>query len=141
MGRLRTSLRRWTDHPAAALAITGGVLVILLCLAVVQYRWIGQVSEAERERLQAGLESATLRFAGDFNGEFVRILQALNPGGPRFAPQAAEEYAERFARWKEESAFPGLVKDLIWRQGLSSGNSRKQAPASFRARGRTGWRG
>ena len=59
MRRLFASFRRWTDRPAVAVAITGAVVLVLVLLAVVQYRWIGQLSEAERERLQSGLEGAT----------------------------------------------------------------------------------
>ena len=41
----------------------------LLLLAVMQYRWLGQLSSAERERMQAHLNTAAARFSQDFNGE------------------------------------------------------------------------
>ena len=43
---------RWS-FPALALA--AGLATILVVLAVLQYEWSGQVSDAQRERMQVGL--------------------------------------------------------------------------------------
>ncbi|MGI8638514.1 MAG: hypothetical protein ACR2MG_00955, partial [Pyrinomonadaceae bacterium] len=45
-------------------------LLGLLCLlATLQYQWLGQISQSERERLERNLQTDTQRFAEDFNRE------------------------------------------------------------------------
>ena len=50
-------------HPALA----GALALVLLSLAWLQYRWIGEISEADRERLRRSLTAATMQFRADFN--------------------------------------------------------------------------
>lgn len=67
-----------------------GILVVLgLLLTALQYRWAGQVSEAERTRLQAALRSGLERVARDFNGGYRDDMLAVTLRG------VSEERAER----------------------------------------------
>lgn len=60
-------LRSW--HVLAA-----GLLVCALAvLATLQYRWLGEVSRAERERLQASLRSRATQFTSDFDRDLTRL--------------------------------------------------------------------
>lgn len=55
-----------------------GILVVLgLLLTALQYRWAGQVSEAERVRLEAALRSGLERVARDLNADFRSDILAL----------------------------------------------------------------
>ena len=49
------------------------LLTLLPTLAVLQYRWLGQISTDERERMQASLQTAANNFASDFDREITRI--------------------------------------------------------------------
>lgn len=42
------------------------LLLALLVLAVLQYKWIGQVSAAERQRMQESIRKAAMDIVGDF---------------------------------------------------------------------------
>ncbi len=46
---------------------------VLALLAALQYRWIGEASAADRERLQRSLELASGLFRDDFNRELVQL--------------------------------------------------------------------
>ena len=46
--------------------------VLLPLLAVLQYHWLGQVSEGASERLRQSLQAGAMRFRQDFNREFIR---------------------------------------------------------------------
>jgi signal transduction histidine kinase len=68
----------WTMRPnqsrtSGAIVLVSSLAVVLVRLAVLQYRWSGQVSQAERDRLQAGLQTAV----GQFHDQFLRTLQQL----------------------------------------------------------------
>ena len=90
----------------AALLATCGAL------AVLQYRWTGEVSVAERERLQHRLEADLLRAREEFNREISAAAASLIPDSTSPAP---EEYAHRFA----EARAAGRTSGLIARVGVA----------------------
>src|SRR5512141_794613 len=91
------------------------VLTLLsLCLGVLQYRWVGEVSRAERERLHGSLESSLNRLALEFNTEMTGACAALMGAGPEPDPKLREEqYASRYAHWKESARHEGMVRG-VW---------------------------
>ena len=75
-----------------------------LGLGILQYNWIGEVSIAERERMQASLRGSLQRLARDFNGDLSTAIAGIHPEGP--APDEASreaEYLAQYERWKETS--------------------------------------
>jgi signal transduction histidine kinase len=73
-------------------------LVVLLCailiaLAVLQYRWSGQVSEAEHERMQASLLAAINQFRAQFQNEFQRLGMIFQPDTTVLNQQDWQSYA------------------------------------------------
>ncbi len=54
---------------ARSWAFIGALLLLSAALAILQYRWIDEVSRAERDRMQASLESGLRRVAAEFNTE------------------------------------------------------------------------
>ena len=49
--------------------------LVLVALAWLQYRWIGEVSQAERERLDRGLTASASLMRRDFNRELQRLAE------------------------------------------------------------------
>ncbi len=109
--------------PSIALVIA--LLAVLVVLAVFQYRWIGQVSDAERDRLRFGLGNAVDEFRAEFNRELARICAAAQVTP---AMQEAEGDWNRYAQVCHERiaqlAFADLVREiLVWREA-HDGSSR-----------------
>lgn len=86
------------SHDRVWLTVLLLVLLAFAPLAWLQYRWVSQVAEAERDRMRAHLNAAVVRFSQDFDGELLRTMRALlmNPAGP---PEL--ELAELSRRWTE----------------------------------------
>ena len=61
------------------IAATIAMALLLIGLAVLQYRWVGQVSQAERERLKRALRTSADRIADDFDREIFRAFIAFQP--------------------------------------------------------------
>jgi len=79
----------------AAIFVLAGLLAVL---AIVQYRWLGQISEWERERMERSIEFATRVMLAEFDGELAELYRTLQidfreEGSP--AEQLAARYAER----------------------------------------------
>ena len=87
--------------------------VLLPLLAALQYYWLGQVSEAATERLQASLRASANRFRQDFNREFIRAY--LNFQMDSLAPaQEVERYHwERFQHWNQTAPYPRLISEVF----------------------------
>ena len=59
--------------------VSVGVLAVLCgFLAILQYRWIGEVSRAEHERLEGSLHASLLRVSEDFDAEIRSLTSAIS---------------------------------------------------------------
>jgi signal transduction histidine kinase len=74
----------------------GTLLVLCGVLGVLQYRWIGEVSLAERDRLRGSLQASLDRLSRDFNSEIAAACRALVP-----ANSSETEFATRYGQWKK----------------------------------------
>ena len=59
------------------LLLAGGLVVLLAALAALQYRLLGQISAAGRERMQRTLRAGADRFAEDFDSDLARVYFGL----------------------------------------------------------------
>lgn len=89
------------------------VLLLVPALAFMQYRWLGQLSEAERERMQRTLRTAAAQFANDFDNELSRTLIGLQVSGTTLRDQNWRAYAQNYSEWVAGTADPRLVRD-VW---------------------------
>ena len=89
------------------------VMLLLPALAWMQYRWLGQLSEAERERMQRTLRTAAAQFATEFDTELSRLLISLQVDGPTIRDQNWTAYAQRYSAWSTSAAEPRIVRD-VW---------------------------
>lgn len=87
----------------AVLAVLCGVL------AVLQYRWTGEISRAERDRLKSSLDAGLNRVRDDFNTAISSAVSAQPPQARVDAIGLAAAYTESFARWKQTGDF-GLYR-------------------------------
>ncbi|HME10067.1 MAG TPA: ATP-binding protein [Bryobacteraceae bacterium] len=79
-------------------------LLASLCafLAVVQNRWIDQVSVAERDRLHASLQTDLARLSEEFDRQVARSVAGLTPDFHEVSQLGAETACSRqYLRWKE----------------------------------------
>lgn len=91
------------------------LLLLIVALGALQYRWVGQVSERERDQLRQSLDRRAREFADDFDREVGRTFQvfSLDSG---FAPSVPDRFVKQFDEW-QSTAFAGLVKSAYFVQG------------------------
>jgi len=95
------------DKHGFSLALIIAILTLLPALAILQYRWVGQVSDAEHARLLASVREKTNRMCQELNRELMQPVALFQ--GPN---QEEEEAAERIAQWQATSPWQGIVKNL-----------------------------
>jgi signal transduction histidine kinase len=92
--------------------LAGGLLGLIVLLATLQYRWLGQISEAERERTSATLRTSASAFAEDFDRELNRAFLLFQISPVSEAGGLAGQMAERVDRWQATARFPRLIKEV-----------------------------
>jgi hypothetical protein len=103
---------RWS-FPALALA--AGLATILVVLAVLQYEWSGQVSDAQRERMQATLRTAMNEFREDLRHELAGVCAAFEMDAGNVSTAVEQGYAERYQEWRRKPTYPDLVANVfLW---------------------------
>lgn len=102
--------------PSFTLLVVVLLPVLLGLMAMLQYHWLGEISRAERERLQARLQADTKRFSQEFNGEITKAFFAFQIESDKLA--LAEVFTERFDLWQKQTAFPNLIGE-IYTAGLT----------------------
>jgi signal transduction histidine kinase len=100
-------------RPSGATLVTGVLLVLVPALAVLQYRWVGQVSAAERDRMQRNLRIAAAQFREAFDGEIIRASLNLQAGPGTARDGASERYSERYDTWLETATHPRVVANVF----------------------------
>ena len=80
--------------------IAGALLGLIALLATLQYKWLGQITGAERERMKATLNARATAYAQDVDRELTRAyllfqLEAMQP-----EQGAAAGVAARYDRWQ-----------------------------------------
>src|SRR5688572_18401713 len=88
------------------------VMLLVPALAWMQYQWLGQLSEAERERMQRTLRTAAAQFANEFDMELSRTLISLQMDGQTLRDQNWGAYAQRYSVWASSASEPRLVRDV-----------------------------
>ncbi len=91
--------------------LAGALLLLMPALAVLQFRWVGQVSDAEHERMKRNIEQAAAQFQKDFEGE-IGALRNLQVTAGTAREQAWERYSQRYDDWSNLAPHPNIVKNI-----------------------------
>lgn len=105
---------RFHERPPLGVTLLVGVVAALVpLLAWMQYRWLGQLSEAETERMQRTLRTAASQFAVEFDAELARAMSSLQVEGPVLRDRNWGAYAQRHRAWADSAADPRMVREVL----------------------------
>jgi signal transduction histidine kinase len=95
-------------------ALAAAVLVLLPALAWLQYSWLDQIADADRDRRARTLQTAATQLTQDFDAEIGRAVFAL-----QLDPAAVEQnnwsgFAQKYQVWAEGAASPRIVKSIYF---------------------------
>ena len=98
--------------------VAAGLLALLAVLATLQYRWLGQVSEAERERLLHNAQARAEAFArAKVDSVAQAQLAVLRARADSLRGEGARRYEEARARLEAERA---KLNDQLTRLGVGA---------------------
>ena len=94
------------------LVLVVALIALLPLLAVLQFRWLGEVSRAERDRMQASLKTAVANFTQDFDRELSRACLSLRMDARTERARDWQTYARRYDQWAQSAPYPQLVSGV-----------------------------
>lgn len=94
--------------------IIGVLLALLGLLAFLQYQWLGQISNGERERLSRNIKSDTERFAEDFNAEIQNAYFNFQMNAKIWREKNWKEFNDRYDFYKGKTQNPDLIRDFYF---------------------------
>jgi signal transduction histidine kinase len=94
------------------LIVPAALVVLVGALASLQYRWLGQVSEAERERLQTSLRQRAEEFADEFDREVLHMYVALQADTQAGQEADNEVFARRYDAWRSSAKYAEMLRAL-----------------------------
>lgn len=101
--------RSWTTF-----AMFGGLVVLLITLGVLQFRWQSQISETQREKLRKSAQENASRFADDFNKELQNAYFNFQVGAEDWRKKNYRPFTERYLFWHGKTTYPGLISDFYF---------------------------
>jgi two-component system sensor histidine kinase SenX3 len=94
--------------------LVAGLLGLLAVLASLQYVWLGQISEAEKDRMSRRLQMDTERFAEDFNREIQGAYFNFQSDEELWQKKDWTQFNERLDFWREKTGYPNLISDFYY---------------------------
>ena len=93
--------------------------LFVLCgvLGVLQYRWIGEVSLAAKERLRGSLQASLNRLSVDFSTEVAAACRSLLPAdSPDTSAAAQQALSARYLQWKQSGRRSQMFRRIAMAQ-------------------------
>src|SRR6266496_106344 len=104
---------RFKAHRASLTLLLIGILIALVgLLAVLQYKWLGQISLAERQTMQTNLRIQGRGLQEEINKEIELASSRIRMSLADYRKNSWRELIERYSRWKTEATYPGLIKSV-----------------------------
>jgi signal transduction histidine kinase len=102
-------------------AVPGLLTCVLIALAVLQYRWSRQVSEAASTRMQTSLQNSMMNFRLDLARELATMCLELQGDNARSVD--ARGLSQKVKEWQRTSSLGGLILNVYeWKrsEGIDS---------------------
>jgi signal transduction histidine kinase len=109
---------------ASSAAVAVGLAVLVIGLGALQYRWLGQVSDAERDRMRASVRARAAQVADAFDREITRAFFILQIDPETRAKRDWAAYAARYNAWRGSASFPGMISDVLLATRETDGTAR-----------------
>src|SRR5262245_19367113 len=114
------------DRPLWMLSLALAMLALLPLLAVLQYYWLGLVSEGERELRKNTLTAMARQFCQEFDSELTAIYLYFQPNIKPFDSEidrGRDDFVASYRHWRETATHPRLVKEIYQSKRVENGDN------------------
>jgi len=109
----RMSMEQFRRKALGSWATVGFLAVLCIVLAVLQFRWLGEIGEADKVRMRNALRESLELVGREFDRTLSDAASAFVPERDAFEEQTREEaYLGAYRTWAEQARESGIVKRL-----------------------------
>jgi two-component system sensor histidine kinase SenX3 len=105
------------------LLLPAGLILLVVLLGTLQYRWLGQVSEAERAQLQRSLAQRANEFGVEFDREIALVYELLTIESTALEGDVWSVMTDRYDTWRGRALYPDLVRALYVARSTTGGHT------------------
>ena len=87
--------------------------VLLVTLAALQYRWIGELSENDREGRRKNVTVAAENLSREFDREITRAFFQLQVDLISLENKSWDDFSARYERWQTAALYPKMVSKIF----------------------------
>ena len=107
---------KWSKRAATELAAILGMVAVVCTLAVLQYRWTGEISHSEQQRLKANLTTSIRGFDQEFSYDFERLCEAFEIDPEVSGASLETRIIRQQNDWKRAASRPALLAGVdVWK--------------------------
>lgn len=103
-----------TPRVSGVTLLATAVLLLLPALAWLQYNWLDQIADADRDRRARTLQTATSQLAQDFDGEIGKAVFGLQLEPGMVEQQNWSAFADRYQVWASNALTPDMVSAVYF---------------------------
>lgn len=101
---------KWLTYGFLSVMVTA-----LITLAILQYQWLGSVSEGEKERLEENLSASSENFVADINQTFRDLVNSFKIQISDREEEIAPLLSQSYLSWTRRSGeHPGIIKSVYF---------------------------
>ncbi len=112
-------MKRGLHERASAIVLVIATAAVVVVLAVLQYRWSNQLSEATAVRLADSLQMSMINWHLNFFRDLSELCLTERAGGS--TPSDPDAYVRRFHEWRSTAPYPDLISALYILQSSDTG--------------------
>ncbi|MEP6787496.1 MAG: HAMP domain-containing sensor histidine kinase, partial [Acidobacteriota bacterium] len=83
-------------------------------LAGLQYRWLSQINDSDREKAHKHVQEQAERFGMDFNREIQNVYFNFQTDASVWKERNWDSFNERYDYWREKASYPDLITDIYF---------------------------
>lgn len=121
------------------LVIPAVLILLVVLLGTLQYRWLGQVSEAERAQLGRTLAQRASEFGVEFDREMSLASTMLAIDGEALDRDPWGAIGAHYDAWRARALYPDMVKAVYIARGQADTHTLAQWSPGSRSGSETAW--
>src|SRR5271169_4563826 len=99
----------WTNRPRGEMVAILVMIAVVSLLAAFQYRWTGEISRTEENRLKVSLATSVRNFDQEFSYDFQQLCESFEIDPEAEASGLESRVARQFLNWSKSSPHPEIV--------------------------------
>jgi signal transduction histidine kinase len=113
---------KWTKRAVGEWAAIAAMVAGVSILAAFQYRWTGEISRTEQNRLKVSLAASVHDFDQEFSFDFQQLCEGFELDPEREASGLESQLAGRLLKWSSSSPHPEFVGGIfLWNTDAAGG--------------------